>query len=123
MLTLKELNPHGFPTDAEIDSNLATLLERMNLVRAAWAKPMFVTSGLRSKADQERINPKAPRSNHLKGAAVDIADSDGSLGEWNKANLELLKKIGLWIEHPDSTPGWEHYQMFPPKSGNRMFKP
>lgn len=123
MLSLKELNPHNFPVDMEITSNLNTLLERMNKVRTAWGKPMTVTSGLRSSADQQRINPKAPRSNHLKGAACDIADADRSLTTWIKAHLPLMEEIGLWFEDFDSTPTWVHFQIFPPKSGNRVFKP
>lgn len=123
MISLKELNSHAYPTTPEIDNNLNTLLERINKIREAWGKPMTITSGLRSQADQQRINPKAPKSNHLIGAAVDIEDKDGSLAQWNQDNVKLLESVGLWCEHPDNTPGWEHYQIYPPKSGNRFFHP
>lgn len=132
MLTLKELNPHSFPTDAEIDTNLATLLERMNKVRTAWAKPMIVTSGLRSKADQIAVYKakgitdikKIPMgSQHLHGAACDISDPKGDLAKWVQGNMPLMEQIGLWFEDFKSTPNWVHFQIFPPKSGNRIFKP
>jgi uncharacterized protein YcbK (DUF882 family) len=123
MITAQELNPKGYVTTPEQDTNLATLLERMNKIRAAYGKPMYVTSGLRSEADQARINPKASKSRHLIGAAVDIADQNGDLKKWIKANVSLLETVGLWCEHFDSTPTWVHFQCISPRSGNRFFIP
>lgn len=123
MISLKELNPHNYPTTPEIDGNLSTLLTRINLIRAAWGQPMTVTSGLRSEADQARINPSAPKSKHLVGGAVDIADPDGSLKSWLKANPQVLVDAQLWCEAAESTVGWCHFQCVPPKSGNRWFIP
>ena len=121
MLSAGELNPHNYPTTPEIDANLATLLDRMNQVRKEWGKPMQVNSGLRSQADQQRINPKSPQSRHLIGAACDIEDADGSLNQWCKDNEELLAKVGLWMEERQG--GWQHFQCLPPKSGHRWFFP
>lgn len=122
-ITAKQLNPHGYPTDGEVAANLAILLDRMNEVRSAYGKPMVVNSGLRSQADQTRINPGAPKSKHLIGAACDISDPDGSLAAWVKANLPKMKEIGLWMEEFSKTQGWVHFQCIPPKSGNRIFIP
>jgi uncharacterized protein YcbK (DUF882 family) len=122
MIALNELNPHGYPTTDEIDANLQTLLDRVNVIRAAWGKPMTVTSGLRSQADQQRINPKAPKSNHLMGAAVDIYDPDLSLTAWLKENdSQILVDNQLWCEQGNKN--WVHFQIFPPRSGNRWFLP
>lgn len=123
MITRKELNPHGYPETGDIKSNLDVLLFRINKIRIAYGVPMVVTSGLRSQADQKRINPKAPKSNHLLGAACDISDPDGKLKEWVKANVKLLEETGLWMEDFLSTPTWCHFQIYPPKSGNRFFIP
>lgn len=123
MISAKELNPHGYAATPEIQKNLDTLLERMNAVRTAYGKPMTVTSGLRSEADQVRINPSAPKSKHLLGAACDILDSDGSLKTWCKGNLALLATVGLWLEDFGSTPNWVHFQVLPPASGKRIFIP
>jgi hypothetical protein len=38
-------------------------------------------------------------------------------------NLDVLAEIGLWLEHPISTPRWCHVQTVPPKSGKRVFTP
>lgn len=122
MITLKELNPKGYPTDSEIDNNLQILLDRVNKIRTEWAKPMTVTSGLRSQADQQRINPSAPRSNHLIGAAVDIYDPDLSLTAWLKENnSQRLVNAELYCE--EGNKNWVHFQIYAPRSGNRWFKP
>lgn len=122
MITLTELNPHNYPTTPEIDANLKTLLERVNIIREKWGKPMTVTSGLRSQADQQRINPKAPRSNHLIGAAVDISDPQLELTKWLKGDgAKTLEEAGLWCEEGNAN--WVHFAIFPPKSGHRWFLP
>lgn len=123
MITLKELNPKGYDPTVEQAANLAILLERINKVRKAYGKPMIVTSGLRSNADQQRINPSAPRSKHLMGAAVDIADKDADLYNWARKNESLLAEIGLWCEDGRYTLGWVHFQILPPRSGKRFFIP
>jgi uncharacterized protein YcbK (DUF882 family) len=121
MISLEELNPHSYPTTAEIGKNLSDLQIAINKVRSAWGTPMIVTSGLRSQADQARINPSAPKSNHLIGAAVDISDPSGALNKWCKANEAILSGAGLWCEERQG--GWQHFQIFPPKSGHRWFNP
>lgn len=123
MISAKELNPHNYATTDEIQANLDTLLYRMNIVRTTWGKPMTVTSGLRSQADQTRINPNAPGSAHVRGAAVDIADPNKELQKWCKDNVQLLENAILWMEDFSATPTWCHFQIYPPKSGKRWFLP
>ena len=122
MILLTELNPHNYITTPEIDTNLQTLLKRINNIRTAWNKPMIVTSGLRSIADQNRINPSAIKSNHLIGAAVDVYDPGLTLTAWLKQNnSQILIDSELWCEEGNSD--WVHFQIFPPHSGNRWFLP
>lgn len=121
MITLEELNPHAYPLSLETQANLLALLDRLNEVRAAWGRAMIVTSGLRSPADQARINPRAPQSRHLTGQAVDILDEGLELTAWLKANPEILKNAGLWCE--DGNKNWVHFQSCPPRSGKRWFLP
>jgi uncharacterized protein YcbK (DUF882 family) len=127
LIKLEELNKRNHPTDAIIRSNLQVLCERLNKVRAAWGKPMIVTSGLRSDKQQAELikagKSTATKSRHLVGLAADIADPDGELGRWLLENVKLLEEVGLWCEHPDHTPGWAHLQASPPRSGRRFFKP
>lgn len=111
--------------ESEIDlitkRNLEDLCRKINAL--GYNPPMRASSCLRSIADQKRINPSAMGSSHLYGAAVDIADSDGKLKAWLKANPNKLVECGLWAEDYASTPTWVHLQIYAPKSFNRVFKP
>lgn len=61
-------------------------------------------------------------SKHLFGQAADISDPDGSLHEWCGKNEALLVSVGLWCEEKDDQ-ARVHFQIVPPKSGKRFFKP
>ena len=65
----------------------------------------------------------APKSNHKMGLAVDLYDPHGEIDKWCMDNKTVLAEFGVWLEHPDATPGWCHLQVVPPRSGNRVFKP
>jgi len=127
MISMKELNPHNFPTPGAVEKNLKTLFDRMNELRQAYGKPMIVTSGLRSDEKQAELiaqgKTNAKFSKHLAGAACDISDPKKELAKWCLANEEKLKAIGLWCEHPDYTSNWMHFQIMPPMSGKRFFIP
>jgi uncharacterized protein YcbK (DUF882 family) len=123
MITIEELNPHKYSTTPEQTVNLLKLLDIMNKVRAAYGKPMIVTSGLRSQADQDRINPSAPKSNHLLGLACDISDPVGDVWVWCMQNMKLMENLGIYFEDKNSTKTWVHFQIVPPRSGQRIFKP
>ena len=111
--------------ESEIDlvtkRNLEDLIRKVNAL--GYQPPMRATSCLRSIADQQRINPSAMGSSHLYGCAVDIADPDGKLKAWCKANINKLIECGLWLENPEKTKGWTHLQSYCPKSMNRIFNP
>lgn len=82
-----------------------------------------VSSGWRPAAVNAATKGAAKKSNHMLGFAVDIVDIDGKLDKWCMANLPVLERLGLWLEHPNSTPSWCHLQIVPPRSGRRVFQP
>lgn len=123
MIKRSQLNPNGYVESQEVSLNLNVLLERLNALIDLGAPITSVTSGLRSDADQARINPAAPKSKHLIGAAADIFDPDGALHNWVLNNVLALKIHELWCEDTKYTSNWIHFQIFPPKSGNRFFIP
>lgn len=127
MIQRSELNKHNYPTTPEIDANLDTLLERINVVRAGFGKPMSVTSGLRNQEKQEQLinlgKSHTMTSKHLYGQAVDIYDPEQELQTWCYDNIERLEAIGLWCEAFQATPNWVHFQIVPPRSGHRFFVP
>lgn len=111
--------------ESEVDSvtlrNLEDLCRKLNAL--GYMPAMRASSCLRSLTDQKRINPSAMGSSHLYGSAVDIADADGKLKAWIKANPNKLVECGLWMEDPAYTKSWCHLQSYAPKSINRYFKP
>jgi hypothetical protein len=109
-------------TDA-ISDNLDILLQKINVIRAAYAKPMRVTSGWRPASINGMIKGAAPKSNHMIGCAVDISDSTGALWQWCLDNLDLLKATGLYLEDRRWTPTWIHFQTVRPNSKKRIFRP
>lgn len=131
MISLKELNPNNYTLTPEQQANIVILLDKINQIRTAYNKPMTVTSGVRSIEDHLRIyhqkgipaNKIPMGSQHLKGAAVDIADPDKALWKWCMINMDLIKEVDLYLEDGAITTNWTHFQIFPPKSGNRIFKP
>lgn len=126
-IRLEELNRHSYPTTPEIDANLNTLLLRLNAVRDKYGQPMVITSGLRSSAQQEALiaagKSTAHASMHLRGAAADVFDQDGSLKKWIMNNLAFVEEVGFWMEDFGATPNWVHFQQLPPYSGKRFFLP
>lgn len=131
MITKRELNKNNYELDEIQKKNIEILLHRMNQVRLLYGKPMIITSGVRTIADQIRIYKdkgitdvsKIPmKSMHLIGAACDVLDLNGELMKWCKANVHHLESIGLWIEDDVSVPR-VHFQIYSPKSGSRFFKP
>jgi len=122
MITMPELLKSHKLEDlpAKHQYNLAVLLDRMNLVRAAYAFPMTVTSGYRSLEDHLRIyaakgitdQSEIPmQSRHLTGEACDVADSSGKLNQWCRDNEEYLRNVGIWLEKRQGN--WQHFQIKP----------
>jgi len=110
------------PLTPESKKNLDRLLIAVNRLRAMWGKPLVVSSGYRPAATNAKVGG-AKQSHHMTCAAVDFVDKDGSLARWLISRLDVLEACALWIEDPQQTPGWLHCQIYPPKSGRRIFKP
>lgn len=109
-----------YPLTPELETNLEKLLIALNKFRAAYGKPLRVTSGYRPGKYNVAAHG-APRSSHLTCQACDFADADGSLDQFCLDNLQLLEDCGLWLESPANTPGWTHLQIRPVSV--RVFKP
>jgi hypothetical protein len=113
--------------EPEIQANLIELLGKINKLRTAVGRPLKVNDGLRRKGIDLPKNG-AKKSTHYSGLAVDIDDDESAwLWIWVKNNLELMKEIGLYMEHPGYTHHkdgtWMHFQIRPPNSGKRIYVP
>lgn len=111
-----------YPLSTEMVENLTILLERLNMFRQMYGKPMKVTSGYRP-AEFNTAAGGAKKSNHMMCLACDFEDKSGLLDAWCMQHLDILEICGLYLEHPDATQGWCHLQAIAPKSGNRVFRP
>lgn len=136
--TMKELLGDNSISDVpwKHQRNLEDLGEKMDKFRAAYGKPMIVTSPYRSMQHHidiyRTLALKQKRtfsmlqvplgSKHLTGQAVDISDCDGKLYAFCEQNVPLLEEIGLWIEMKDGEKR-VHFQTVPPASGKRFFRP
>jgi hypothetical protein len=100
-----------------------TTVDRANALLAEFGEDRDITSGWRPEAVNKRVPGAALRSKHTLGMAIDLGDPDGDLDEWCLEHLDVLERIGCWLEHPASTKNWTHIQTVAPKSGRRVFYP
>ena len=107
----------------EIVANAAILVERVHKLLEMFGEDRPISSGWRPPAVNGSTPNAAPKSKHMTGQAIDLADPEGDLDEWCMANAEVLEGLELWLEHPAATKSWCHLQSVPPKSGNRVFYP
>ncbi|MBF8176933.1 hypothetical protein [Herminiimonas contaminans] len=125
---------YGSELTAEYRANAALTVERINKLIAAFSADGVVqeirpdtkspvSSGWRPGAINAGTKGAAPRSKHLTCQACDLYDPDGDIDAWALKHPEVLTKIGLWQEHPSATKTWAHFQIVPPRSGNRVFYP
>ena len=121
--SISELNPHKFPLSPDVIKNLQLLISKIDSLRESYGKCLIVNSGYRDQAQQNKINPLAPKSKHCLGLAVDFKDKDNSLMNWILQNLDLAKNLELFFEDFRYTPNWCHVQVGRPKSGKRIFVP
>lgn len=104
-------------------TNALITVERVNALLAAFGEDRNVNSGWRPEAINAGVPNAAKQSKHMTCQACDLSDDDGALDAWCMQNQDELERIGLWLEHPSSTPRWCHVQIVPPRSGNRVFYP
>jgi hypothetical protein len=114
----------------EISDNLDRFLIVANKIRDAYGKPMTVNSGWRPPSINAATAGAATHSLHMQGLAMDISDPDNSLMNWVLQNLDLMKKLGVFIEDfrwcgfGDTGPrNWVHFGLGAPASGHRIFVP
>lgn len=83
--------------DEQIDDRIIRLCEN---IRTAWNEPVIITSGVRTRAVNNRLvkeGKASPNSSHLKGLACDIYCTDSRL-RWKAVNSLIahgVKRIGI----------------------------
>lgn len=110
------------PLTPEMVSNMNTLIPKINDLLEAFGEYRACSSGYRP-TDINKTAKGSAKSWHIKCAAIDLYDPDEKLDLFCVTNVALLEKLGLWLESPTATKTWCHLQIFPPRSGNRVFSP
>lgn len=110
-----------FPLTEQMKADAAVTVERVNQLLAQFGEFRKVTSGYRPPEINQKVPGASEHSNHTLCRACDIYDPKGDLDRWCIKYEEVLRVLGLWIEHHSETPGWCHCQIVPPKSGSRFF--
>jgi len=124
LITLKDYlmgRTKKYPISDDVMTNALVTVSRANQLLQAFGKHRDVNSGYRPYAINILIPNAKPKSKHITCCAIDFDDDDGTLDFFCLNNTDLLAEIGLWLEHPMSTPGWSHLQTLPPPSGRRVF--
>ena len=114
---------YGHELTDDLRWNASSTVDRVNQLLEAFGEDREITSGWRPAEINGNVIGAAKKSKHMTCQACDISDPNGTLDAWCMDNLEALERIGLWLEHPDSTPVWTHVQIVPPGSGRRVFRP
>lgn len=122
-MTSKDLNPSRYITTKEQQENLEKLANAVSELERLMGREFLITSGLRSPQDQLKINAPIKNSAHMTGEAVDVSDVDGSIYGYCIDNVDILIRLGLYLECRTWTPRWLHCQIRAPKSGSRFFQP
>lgn len=114
--------PVDFPPTSDMLANAEKLARALTSVSMSIHRDLILTSGYRPPPDNMRAKG-APNSWHLYCAAADIADPKWDLAKWVRVEEKFLAHLGLWMEDPRDTPGWVHFQIYPPASHSRFFRP
>lgn len=68
----------------------------------------------------------APSSAHKEGLAIDLYDPLGAIDSWllsSDGAKKCYTDLGIYFEAFTDTPGWTHWTLRKPLSGQRFFKP
>lgn len=109
------------PPNDELKENASDTVGKLKAIEFAYGKPLTITSGYRPKEITFTVDGAKKGDAHEKCCGADLRDRDGSLNSWCMANLKILEKVGLWLEHPSSSKNHCHLQTYPPRSKNRVF--
>lgn len=119
-----------YPLDLtpRLEDNAERLVPLVNQLLGEFGEWRKVTSGWRPPAYNAKVQGASKTSLHMTCEACDLEDADGELDDWcmSQEGDQVLRRLGLWHEHPSSTKGadgegWCHVQTRPPGSGNRHF--
>jgi zinc D-Ala-D-Ala carboxypeptidase len=111
--TAKRLGIDNNPTPEHL-ANLKLLAENIfEPIRKHFGKPIFLSSGYRSKALNSAVPGSSSTSQHCSGEALDLDQDGKSTGVTNKMVFDYIKNNLnfdqlIWEFGTDSNPDWVH---------------
>lgn len=96
--TVEELAGDLIPSEKQKE-NLKVLIEKLHIVFNCFNDPIVVQRGLRNEIMNRTVGG-ADNSPHLTGEAVDLQDKDYKVSKYLMNNIELLERVGLYLENP-----------------------
>jgi hypothetical protein len=111
--TAKRLGIDNNPTPEHL-ANLKLVAENIfEPIRKHFGKPIFLSSGYRSKALNSAVPGSSSTSQHCSGEALDLDQDGKSTGITNKMIFEYIKNNLnfdqlIWEFGTDSNPDWVH---------------
>lgn len=108
-------------TATQFADALATL-DALNKLQIECGIFLVITSGYRPPQITDTIPGAVHGDAHERCEGADLADTGKVISKWCLAHVEVLVKLGLWMESPLDAHDHVHLQTYPPKSGNRIFR-
>ncbi|RYZ83693.1 MAG: hypothetical protein EOP04_19465 [Proteobacteria bacterium] len=104
----------------------ASIMEKAEIIRAAWGKPLNCVSGARCQKHTDDLRaagiPAAKKSAHIDGIAIDLCPvNKKDIKAFHDFCKQHLIEWDLYMEDPAHTKSWAHLDERP--RPNRIFLP
>ena len=96
--TLQEYYGGLIPTKKQ-EMNAEKLIKALNYIGEFYPDLVIMVAGLRTPERNSAVGGMKD-SPHLTGEAIDVEDKDYKLSKFLLNNLELLERVGLYMENP-----------------------
>jgi zinc D-Ala-D-Ala carboxypeptidase len=111
--TAKRLGISNQPTPEHLNNLKLVAAKIFEPIRKHFGKPIFVSSGYRSKALNDATPGSSPTSQHCSGEALDLDQDSMNTGITNKMIFEYIKNNLefdqlIWEFGTDANPDWVH---------------
>ena len=125
--TAKRLGIKNDPTPAHLECLKLLAINVLDKVREHFDKPIWVSSGYRSKALNDATPGSSPTSQHCLGEAADLDQDGRGTGVSNKMVFDYIKDHLefdqlIWEFGTDANPDWVHVSFSTKRKRKQVLK-